>query len=428
MQDPFVTLKAQQQDFIKRLKSETSTLEHLNSSQAKGCYSELTVISGYELDEIKRYCWKIVDKYFLESRQYNKVETGKYSQTESLEVYVRNLVGKLGELVVKRYLDLLITDIDFDVYDKVGDGGFDFVLVSNPDKLIQVKTRQGKSIDKIKWVVSQDEIKRNDALICLWIQEDISESQSTYHLVNAGFIPMSMLNNKQRLGIQDLLYGGGLKAYLNHYVCSTTFVESEKSRIDNLVLLADQSFANKAYDESLKYCNEILQIDDKNYRAYHLKAEICLSNKQDLEAIKILSDAIEDTQAHELYFFRGVVWSKIADQYMKKYYSSNVNGNRYLQYSIQDYSRAIELEPSFAKAYYHRSRIYLFLGRRQEAIENAWHAMQLLSTQSNLSEYAKIEGYFKEKFTESEIEKYLNPELYEKKERELKSLYDDIPF
>ena len=56
-------LRSLQADFIKRLESDSAILHQLNNSELRGYHSELTVVSGEELDEIRKHCWYIADKY-----------------------------------------------------------------------------------------------------------------------------------------------------------------------------------------------------------------------------------------------------------------------------------------------------------------------------------------------------------------------------
>jgi len=79
---PLRSLKA---DFIQRLK-----FGHLLHSELEGTHSELTVISGERLDQLRDFCWEMADKYKSNSRVR--------------DVFINNMKGKLGEEVVKARL------------------------------------------------------------------------------------------------------------------------------------------------------------------------------------------------------------------------------------------------------------------------------------------------------------------------------------
>jgi tetratricopeptide (TPR) repeat protein len=189
-------LRSQQSDFIKRLKSEC-----LLHCETQGQHSELTFISGKRLKQLRDFCWKMVEKY---------------KQTSpARDVFINNLKGKLGEEVVKARLAEFVTEVD---YEKRlgGDGKVDFTLTSDPPVGIQVKACHG-SIDTIRWSISREEVEKNAALVCILIQEEVSEAQTAYNLIMAGFLPTSRIeisNSKTSVGINELLYSGGLCSYL----------------------------------------------------------------------------------------------------------------------------------------------------------------------------------------------------------------------
>ena len=78
-------LRSQQADFIQRLKA-----GYLLHCEARGQHSELTVISGNKLKQLRDFCWEMAEKYKQNSRVRN--------------VFINNLKGKLGEEVIKTRL------------------------------------------------------------------------------------------------------------------------------------------------------------------------------------------------------------------------------------------------------------------------------------------------------------------------------------
>ncbi|MDY6781417.1 MAG: hypothetical protein SW833_02485 [Cyanobacteriota bacterium] len=189
-------LRSQQADFIKRLQT-----GHLLHCDLTGYHSELTVISGEKLRQLRDFCWDMAEKY----KRTASVRT----------VFINNLKGKLGEEVIRARLGDRISEVDYER--KVGgDGKIDFVLTANPKIGIQVKARYG-TLDEVQWQFTLEEIKRNTVLVCVLLQEQVSEAQSQYNLVFAGFMGAELIETDaeiSRFTIQDLLYSGGLPKYL----------------------------------------------------------------------------------------------------------------------------------------------------------------------------------------------------------------------
>jgi hypothetical protein len=189
-------LRSQQADFIQRLKS-----GHLLHCEIEGQHSELTVISGERLRQLRNFCWEMAEKY----KRNSPVR----------KVFIDNMKGKLGEEVVKARLAGVVTEVD---YEKrlSGDGKVDFRLNYDPQVGIQVKARYG-NIDTVRWSISKEEIEKNTALICILIQEEVNEAQPAYNLIMAGFVPTKIIEGrkgKASVEINELLYSGGLQSYL----------------------------------------------------------------------------------------------------------------------------------------------------------------------------------------------------------------------
>ena len=195
-------LQAQQTDFINRLKS-----GNLFQCDHPGQHSELTVIIGDRLEKLRDFCWDMANKY-------------KRSSSHIRDLFVNNMKGKLGEEVVKTRLGDLLTEVDYEKY-QGGDGKVDFTLTADSSIGIQVKARQGQF--DLEWSISQEEINKNAVLVCILIQESVNEAQSQYHLVLAGFLPTNMTTvtgGEARVKINDLLYSGGLRSYLEGLTAS----------------------------------------------------------------------------------------------------------------------------------------------------------------------------------------------------------------
>lgn len=204
-------LRHQQQDFIARLES-----GNLISSSVPGCHSESVVISGERLKTLREFCWEMAEKYKRGSKVKN--------------TFINNLKGKLGEEIVKRCLGDFITEVDYKL--KLGgDGKVDFTLSSDISKGIQVKTRTFKKGGEITWTINLDEIQKNEAIVCILIEEEIDEAQAEYHLIFAGFLPSKLITEQQKdyhLKIGDLLYASGLKWFLENAESVEVLIEESQ--------------------------------------------------------------------------------------------------------------------------------------------------------------------------------------------------------
>ncbi|MHC5822976.1 MAG: hypothetical protein ACYT04_45865, partial [Nostoc sp.] len=195
-------------------------------------------------------------------------------------------LGLLGEIAVKKYLrDTLtrnddksdiLTPINLEIYQNKGDGKRDFLSTLFSEFAIQVKTTRLETangrLKDLKWEISQEEIKKNKVLVCVfafkkfdkyqinslkyknkanYIDNKKSNIESELHnyiqnhnqLCIAGFIPTDIIEQKASqkkdngnyiIQIKDLLYCGGFVSYLlqpdisNH---AENYKDSESCRI-----------------------------------------------------------------------------------------------------------------------------------------------------------------------------------------------------
>lgn len=327
-------LKAQQADFIQRLKS--AKLLHCDE---KGQHSELTVISGNRLDQLRDFCWEMVKKY---------------KPTDPKNYFINNMKGKLGEEVVKSRLADFVTEVDYEK--RVGgDGKVDFTLTCDSSIGIQVKARNG-NFDKIQWSISREEIEKNAVLVCILIQEEVSEAQAEYNLILAGFLPTNMITSntgKALVGIDELLYSGGLRSYLE----SLTSSEAEE-----YMRLGDECIEKGNYQGVIGYYTQLLQLKPNYADAYNKRgsARYYLGDKQGAiddytEAIKIYPNYVK------AYCGRGIARYALGDK----------------QGAIEDYTQAIQIEPNYFEAYLSRGVARYALGDKQGAIEDCTQAIQI---------------------------------------------------
>lgn len=218
------SLKVAQKDLVERLSSTPESINHISVQTTK---------------EINSFCWAMAYKYAYKSiiNNPNKVESlqNKHLEQEKYlsKHYFRQLIGKLGEVAVKEFLQDLTNDVNYEIQDK-GDGGFDLHLSDNPEVRIQVRTRNGR-FDEIAWAIGQKELTSNTILICVYTQDSFEKCQDhdkiNYRFLIAGFLPnyiiLEMANKgsiqtvttsdgslKFNLKIENLLHYQGLKNYL----------------------------------------------------------------------------------------------------------------------------------------------------------------------------------------------------------------------
>ena len=347
-------LKAQQTDFIQRLKS--GDLLHC---EKEGQHSELTVISGDRLKQLWDFCWDMAEKY------------RHTSSTPIRDVVINNFKGKLGEEVVKSRLGDFVTEVDYKKR-KGGDGKVDFTLTSDSSIGIQVKTRYG-NFDKIQWSIDREEIEKNAVLICILCREEFSENEKEYRFIIAGFLPTNMIESadtKALLGIDELFYLGGLRGYLENFKSFISY--SHSYDYDKYITLGDECIDNQDYQGAIfDYCHALhLRRSNEVITYYERDAIMAIIYCKIANTRYTLGDykgAINDyTQAlltqplpintadTELYYKRGLAHSYLGDK----------------QAAISDYTQAIKLDSNYIDAYYERAEIYSKLGYKLAAIED----------------------------------------------------------
>lgn len=367
--DWITVLRSLQSDFIKRLTS--GCLLHC---QTEGQYSEITIISGERLKILREFCWQMAEKY----KRVSPVR----------DVFISYLKGKLGEEVVKERLADLITEVD---YEKRigGDGKTDFTMTSNPGIGIEVKSRYG-SIDKVRWSISAEEVEKNSAVVCVLIQEEVNEAQSEYHLFLAGFLPTQMIKLKTgriSFGIEQLLYGGGLRGYLENLQCSPNYQDKQTSNSESIYQVPHNSLTKSSL-YSVK--NAKISSPSKQLNLIYIKlGDECSEKGQYHAAI------INYNQALQLYPYDADIYYKRG---LTRYQLGDYEG------AIADYTETIKINFNDADAYYNRGNARCCLGDKQGAIADFQKATSIYYTEGNLAKYKKV----KESILDLEIEESLD--------------------
>ncbi|MDZ7967396.1 MAG: tetratricopeptide repeat protein [Nostoc sp. DedSLP03] len=340
--DWITLLRSLQSDFIKRLAS--GCLLHC---EAEGQYSELTIISGERLKALREFCWLMAEKY----KRVLPVR----------DVFLSYLKGKLGEEVVKERLADFITEVD---YEKRfgGDGNIDFTLTSDPSIGIEVKSRHGR-IDRVRWSISSEEVEKNAVVVCILIQEDVSEAQSEYHLFLAGFLPTRMIKlktGKISFGIEQLLYGGGLWCYLEQLQSSINNSSRQQPPIYKYLPKQEISFKPTIHQVFKSPFKPEYNDEDLNL-LYIKKGDEYVRKGEYTNAIINYTQALELNNNISLYYKRGLAHYQIGDY----------------EAAIADYSQAIQINIHDAKSYNQRGLALYQLGRLEEAINDYTQAIRI---------------------------------------------------
>ncbi|MEH2399911.1 tetratricopeptide repeat protein [Nostoc sp.] len=362
--DWITLLKAQQFDFLQRLKS-----GYLFNCNIEGQHSELTVISGENLDQLRDFCWEMVRRY---------------RSNDPKNCFINNMKGKLAEEVIKTRLSDLVTEVDYETRIN-GDGKIDFTLTADSSIGIQVKARHG-SFDTVQWSISKEEINKNAVLVCILIQEKVSEAQSVYNLILAGFLPTNMIvlkDNKGVLDIETLMYSGGLRSYLENLILYPNNAKAEE-KVKSSSIEVDKTSCNEPVNsytgnQFAKLVLEYFNLANSYYKQNQYESAVSYYNKV-LELNPYFVDA---------YFGRGISFYVIKD-YQKAIQDFNsiifINPNEYKVYSnrglalfainnineaIQDFTNSISILTSHtALAYYYRGVTNNAVGKFQQAIED----------------------------------------------------------
>ncbi|MGB3636183.1 MAG: tetratricopeptide repeat protein [Rivularia sp. (in: cyanobacteria)] len=363
-------LRSLQSDFIKRLAD--GCLLHC---QSVGQYSELSIISGERLKQLREFCWMMAEKY----KRVSSVR----------DVFISYLKGKLGEEVVKERLADFITEVD---YEKRfgGDGNVDFTLTANPLIGIEVKSRYGY-FNKVRWSVSVDEVQKNAVIVCVLIQEEVNEAQSKYNMVLAGFLPTEMIKlktGKISFGIEQLFYAGGLRSYLENLQASTSYispnvspnspqqqllgkpvnhnfitsVKTEENLNQLYIQQGDECFDKKLYDAAIENYSQALEIHHGDATTFYKRGNVFYCLKDYSQAIVDFTQAINvNPNFAKAYIRSGLTRYKLADYYG----------------AIEDYTQAIKINSYDAVAFQNRGDVRSIIGDSQGAIEDYTEAKKI---------------------------------------------------
>ncbi|BDI15438.1 hypothetical protein ANSO36C_12400 [Nostoc cf. commune SO-36] len=180
-------LKAQQTDFLQRVKKPKTYDLSLLESQVKGCHTEVMGFWGEplaRLQELSRQQAEVLAKNppptpseYPEPPDWT-IPFPKHFQQQAQDYLLREhlvdgvMAERLGKLVKKVSQDTLQNMILDDEGNLCGESKFSYVLKDHPQLSIQVYVADGESFngikkDKIKWSITQEDLKNHQVLIFL---------------------------------------------------------------------------------------------------------------------------------------------------------------------------------------------------------------------------------------------------------------------
>jgi WD40 repeat protein len=235
-------LKAQQTDFLQRVKKPKTYDLSLLESQVKGCHTEIMAFWGEalaKLQELSREQAEVLAKNpppmppeYPEPPDWT-IPFPTYFQQQAQDYLLREKIvdriisERLGKLLKKTPQDTLENISLDDEGNLSSQSKFIYVVKDNPQLSVQVYVADGESFngikkDKIKWTVTQEDLKSHQVLIFLCLFYPYTgklgyEKQS----IITGFLPTNQLEfsePKLQVTPSNLLYAGGLSWYLESLI------------------------------------------------------------------------------------------------------------------------------------------------------------------------------------------------------------------
>ena len=231
-------LKAQQVDFLRRIKKPKINNLYLLDSQVKGCHAEVMELGSEsltELCEVARQQAEIIARNpppippdYPDSPDW-AIPFEEYFQQQAQDYLVREQIveqvisQRLGKLIKKVSQDTLKNMVLDDEGNLLTESKFPYFLNGNSSYGVQVYVTDGTSFngikkDKIRWSVTQEDIKNNQLLIFLCLFNPlVSKVSYNKKVVIAGFLPTNLIelgDPKLLIAPSNLLYVGGLHWYL----------------------------------------------------------------------------------------------------------------------------------------------------------------------------------------------------------------------
>ncbi|WP_246605543.1 tetratricopeptide repeat protein [Sphaerospermopsis torques-reginae] len=209
-----------------------------------------------------------------------------------------------------------------------------------------------------------------------------------------GFLPTNMIKsaaNEAIVRIDELLYPGGLRGYLENLKSFTSY------DYHKYILLGDEFVNNKDYQGAIFVYSHALYLRSNDAITYYerdaIMAIICLKRGNALYTLGDYKSAINNyTRSIQLHPM----------QFAVAYYN---RGNAYYilgkyQDAIHDYTQAINLNLTSDSVYENRGNAYYTLEKYQDAIHDYTQAIKLNPTSDN--------AYYKRGISHKNLGKYQN--------------------
>ncbi|MEH2178423.1 WD40 repeat domain-containing protein [Nostoc sp.] len=231
-------LKAQQTDFLQRVKKPKTYDLSLLESQVKGCHTEVMAFWGEplaRLQELSRQQAEVLAKNppptppeYPEPPDWT-IPFPKYFQQQAQDYLLREhivdriITERLGKLVKKVSQDTLQNIVLDDEGNLCGESKFPYILKDRPQLSVLIYAADRESFngikkDKIRWSVTQEDLKNHQVLVflCLFYPSTGNLGYEKQSIIT-GFLPTDQLEfTEPKLYVtpSNLLYAGGLSWYL----------------------------------------------------------------------------------------------------------------------------------------------------------------------------------------------------------------------
>jgi len=249
-------LKAQQADFLQRVKKPKTYDLSLLDSQVKGCHSEIMAFWGEPLAKIREFSRQKAEILAKNPPpippEYPEppdwvIPFPKHFQQQAEDYLLREQIvdqvmgERLGKLVKKLPQDTIQNMVLDDEGNLRGESKFTYLLADNPKLSIQVYAADGESFngikkDKIRWTVTHDDLRNHQVLIflCLFYPTTGKLGYEKYAVI-AGFLPSNQVEfseTKSDVTPSNLLYAGGLSWYLDSLTAKKTTKKDTLSAVE----------------------------------------------------------------------------------------------------------------------------------------------------------------------------------------------------
>lgn len=275
-------LKAQQADFIVRVKKPKTYEVSLLESQAKGCHSEITTFWGENLGNMLEFAHQqaeviarqpppLPSEYSdnpdssIPFHQYFQLQVEDYILRE--QIVDRVMSERLGKMTRKVAVDATCNMLLDEEGTLCGESKFPYFLSSEPSTKIQVLVIDGESFngfkkDRVKWSVTQEDLTHYQVLIFLCLFYPFSTDRGfERQAIMAGFLPSNQLDfsePKIYVNPSNLLYSGGLSWYLESLISNKEIIPADEIIIPDKIQLLPKNHPLKSATSDWE-CTQTLQ-------------------------------------------------------------------------------------------------------------------------------------------------------------------------